>query len=178
MTDQKRRRIDRVLSPEFAEDLGSLDLEELRSRRDLAEEVEREMSYYRRMLHGRMDLLAFELRRRSGEETRTLIEALPDIIASGMRGAGDVGGIRHLSLDLDLPQVTGRRAIDHVLEDDAVTRVAEMDDDELAAAQHALADAEGEISNRRRRLHGIIDRLQAEIIDRYKRGLAESDASG
>lgn len=178
MTDQKRRRIDQILDPEFSRDVEALDLDELRRRRDLSEEVERELSYYRRLLHGRMDLLAFELRRRRGEEERTLIEALPEIIASGLsKSKGlDVGEIRHLSLELDLPQVTGRRSIDHVLEDDALTRVASMDEDDLAAAQRALTEAESEISGRRRKLHSVIDRLQAEIIDRYKRGLAGSEA--
>lgn len=178
MTEQNRRRIDQILDPEFSNDVGELELDELRTRRDFAEEVERELSYYRRVLHGRMDLLAFELRRRRGEEHRTLIEALPDIIAAGLTGDGlGVGDTRHLSLELDLPKVTGRRAIDQVLEDDALTRVAEMDEEELAAAQHALTEAESEISVRRRTLHGVIDRLQAEIIDRYKRGLAESSSS-
>ena len=44
-------------------------------------ELDVELSFYRRMLHGRMDLLSFELRRRSGEETRSLMEALPEILA-------------------------------------------------------------------------------------------------
>ncbi len=60
--------------------LTDLPLKELRSRRDLADTVETELSYYRRLLHGRMDLLAFEQRRRRGEETRSLIDALPEIL--------------------------------------------------------------------------------------------------
>src|SRR5690606_36494878 len=56
VTEQKRRRIDIALSEGFSTDLGELSLEEVRSRRDMAEEVERELSYYRRLLHGRMDL--------------------------------------------------------------------------------------------------------------------------
>jgi hypothetical protein len=178
VTEQKRRRIDRVLDPEFSLDVESLELDELRTRRDLAEEVEREMSYYRRLLHGRMDLLGFELRRRRGEETRTLIEALPEIIASGLTSEVGVADTRHLSLELHLPETTGRRPIDAVLEDDALTRVTSMSEDDLVETQEALTEAEGEISTSRRQLHGVIDRLQAEIIDRYKRGLAESDVSG
>lgn len=176
MTEQKRRRIDRALSDDFCEGLEDLPLDEVRRRRDMAEEVERQLSYYRRLFHGRMDLLAFEMRRRRGEETRTLIEALPEILASGIAGGGETGSYRHLTVELDLPEVTGRRDLDQILEGDALTRVTSMEDSELADIQLALTEAERTLSDQRRRLHEVIDRLQAEIIDRYKRGLAGSDA--
>lgn len=175
MTEKKRRRIDQVLSDDFCQNVEDLSLDELRRRRDLAEEVERELSYYRRLFHGRMDLLAFEMRRRRGEESRTLIEALPEILASGIPRSGEVSEYRHLSVELKLPEVTGRRDLDQILEGDALTRVTTMDVEELADFQIALADAERAVSGQRRSLHEVIDRLQAEIIDRYKRGLAGSD---
>lgn len=175
VTDQQqRRRIDQVLAPGFVADMADLELDELRSRRDLAEEVEREYSYHRRLIHGRMDLLAFELRRRRGEETKTLIEALPEIIAAGLNGAS-AGNYRHLSVEVNLPDVSGRREIDQVLDDDALVRVTTMDEAELSDVQMALADVEATVSERRRSLHAVIDTLQAEIIARYKRGVASSD---
>lgn len=176
MTDQQRRRIDQALSEDFAEGIEELTLDEVRRRRDMAEEVEREFSYYRRLLHGRMDLLAFELRRRRGEETRSLIEALPEIIASGLGSASSMGESRHLSVELHLPEVMGRRDLDHILEDDGLTRIASMEEDEIVDFQLGLAEAEKIVSEQRRKLHVVIDRLQAEIIDRYKRGLAGSDS--
>lgn len=176
VTDQQRRRIDQALSEDFCEGIEDLPLDEVRRRRDMAEEVERELSYYRRLFHGRMDLLAFELRRRRGEETRTLIEALPEILATGIGPtSSDAGGFRHLTVELDLPEITGRRDLDQILEDDGLVRVASMDDEEVAAFQLALTEAEKVVSEQRRRLHLVIDRLQAEIIDRYKRGLAGTD---
>lgn len=175
VTDHKRRRIDQVLADDFCEGLETMALDEVRRRRDMAEEVERELSYYRRLFHGRMDLLAFELRRRRGEETRSIIEALPEILASGLSGGGSPGGYRHLTVELNLPEITGRRDLDHILEDDGLARVATMEDEELVDFQMALTEAERAVSDRRRRLHQVIDRLQAEIIDRYKRGLAGSD---
>lgn len=176
MTDHHphRRRIDQILDEEFTSDASALDLDVLRERRDLAEAVERELSYYRRLLHGRMDLIGFEIRRRRGEETRSIIDALPEILAAGLTsGMGDIGDSRHLELQIDLPQITGRREIDAVLEDDALARVREMDEAELDATQEALTEAEAGISERRRQCHTVIDKLQAEIIDRYKRGLAD-----
>lgn len=175
MNDHKRRRIDQALDDDFCDGIETLPLDEVRRRRDMAEEVERELSYYRRLFHGRMDLLAFELRRRRGEETRSLIEALPEILSSGLASGGGAGGYRHLTVELDLPDITGRRDLDHILEDDGLMRVGSMDVSELGEFQLALAEAEKVVSGQRRRLHVVIDRLQAEIIDRYKRGLAGSD---
>ncbi|MEX0789347.1 MAG: hypothetical protein WD178_01075, partial [Actinomycetota bacterium] len=90
----ERRRIDQIQEPEFLTGLSSLPLKELRSRRDLADTVEIELSYYRRLLHGRMDLLAFEQRRRRGEETRSLIDALPEILTG--RDRTGAAPARHL----------------------------------------------------------------------------------
>ena len=66
----QRRRIDLALDPEFIADLETVDVAELRERRQLLDILDTELSYYRRILHGRMDLLDFELRRRSGLESR------------------------------------------------------------------------------------------------------------
>ena len=85
--EQHRRRIDQVLDPAFTADLEELPLEDLRARRNTLDELDTEFSYYRRILHGRMDLLDFELRRRSGEETRSIIEALPEILSDGATGS-------------------------------------------------------------------------------------------
>lgn len=167
---QKTRRLDQVLDPDFAADLESMDLDQVRTRRDLAEEVENELSYYRRLLHGRMDLLDFETRRRSGAETRTLIEALPEIL-TGRDRSGDARG-RHLSTSLpELPVAGGRRHLDRVLGADVLVGLSEFDDSELAAVQEELAEVEAEISTLRRQVQGVLDRVQAEIIARYKSGI-------
>lgn len=175
MTDRNRRRIDQVLDPDYTEGIEDLSLDELRRRRDLAEEVERELSYYRRLIHGRMDLIAFELRRRRGEESRSLIEALPQILAGGLGGGVEPGRLRHITVELDLPEVTGRRDIDKVLDDEATTRITTMTEEELTSFQDALAFAERPVSEQRGNVHEVIDMLQAEIIERYRRGLADSD---
>src|SRR5919198_473676 len=60
-----KRRIDRVLDPRFVADVEGLALDELRSRRSEAEEEERSISYLRRLLQGRIDILRAELARRA-----------------------------------------------------------------------------------------------------------------
>src|SRR5688572_23447809 len=140
----ERRRLDQVREPAFLANLSDLSLDELRLRRDLADTVETELSYYRRVLHGRMDLLAFEQRRRRGEETRSLIDALPEILTGRDRAGG--ASTRHLTTDApDIP-VQGRRHLDHVLGNDLMARLGDMSEEELSAAASELADLESEIS--------------------------------
>lgn len=172
---EARRRVDIVLDPAFLHRIGDVGIDELRERRRLADEVETEFSYYRRMLHGRMDLLAFEQRRRRGEETRSLIEALPEILGAG-ETVGRGGGRMTLPLAPHLPEVR-RRTIDRVLESDFLARLSEVSDSELEEYLEALAEVEGEISEQRRAVQRVFDTFQAEIAARYKTGLIEPTAT-
>jgi hypothetical protein len=173
VTKEGRRRIDQILDPEFQAGLAVSSLDELRDRRRLCDEVETELSFYRRLLHGRMDVLAFELRRRQGEETRSVIEALPEILASGERTAGRTGRLPQV-LAPDLP-LEGRRHIDQVLADDFMARLPEIEESQLSEIQVELAEVEGEISAQRRSVQQVFDVLQSEITRRYKEGLADVD---
>lgn len=173
---EHRRRIDIVLEPEFLQDLGELDLKELRKRRSTTDDVEAQISYYRRLLHGRMDLLNFEVRRRSGEEERTLLEALPEILASGMI-LGQEPNLKHLEVMPPLPSTTGRRLIDRIMEDGVLTRLPDLTDEDLGEAIDRLREVETEMSNQRRQLHSVIDTLQDEIVSRYRNQQDEATVS-
>jgi hypothetical protein len=166
-----RRRIDIILEPEFVDGLEALDLDELRARKKMADEVETELSYYRRLLHGRLDLLAFEMRRRSGEETRTLIDALPDVLGAGER-AGEGRSRFPTVFSPDLPD-DHRRHIDHVLDDDFLSRLPTLDDDELREIRSTLDEAETGISARRRSAQKVVDVLHHELVRRYKEDAAD-----
>ena len=176
MTD-KRRRIDIVLEPEYLEGLDGLDLDELRRRRDTAEDVESQISYYRRLLHGRMDLLNFELRRRGGEEERSLLEALPEILASGMI-LGAEPNLRHIETMPPIPSSTGRRLIDRIMDDAVLTQLPDLTEAEIHEALDSLRDVETELSNQRKDLHLVIDAIQDEIVGRYRSEQGEATVSG
>lgn len=156
-----------VLEPGYVEGLSNLDLNEVRRRRDTAEDVETQISYYRRLLHGRMDLLDFELRRRSGDEERSILEALPEILASGMI-LGSEPNLRHIETMPPLPTTTGRRLIDKILDDGVLTSLPELSEEDLSEAIERLREVETELSSQRRRLHEVIDRLQDEMVSRYR----------
>ncbi len=168
-----RRRIDQIVDEDFVADLGSLSLDVLRERRRLCDQVENELSYYRRMLHGRMDLLLFELRRRRGEETRSLIEALPEILSDS--GSGYEPSGRPIKVVIpDLPDQR-RRRIDEVLEADFLTRIALVEESELLEIQLALVETEADISAQRHTVQEKFNLVQAELTNRYKEGLANFD---
>jgi hypothetical protein len=174
---ETRRRIDVVLEPGYVEDLADVDLDELRQRRETAEDVETQISYYRRLLHGRMDLLNFELRRRSGDEERSLLEALPEILASGMV-LGSEPNLRHLETMPPLPTTTGRRLIDRIMDDGVLTQLPELSREDLGEAIERLEEVEAQLSVQRRQLHTIIDTLQDEIISRYRSQQGEAQVTG
>jgi len=120
-----------------------------------------------------MDLLAFELRRRSGEETRSLIDALPDILSDDSNE-----GASHFTLPktlpIDPPDVPreGRRPIDKVLGDDFLTHLPDIDDDDLNDIQLMLTEAEHKVSEQRRAVYNVLETLNSEIARRYRDGLA------
>lgn len=174
---EHRRRIDVVLEDEYLEGLDRLHLDELRERRATAEDVEAQISYYRRLLHGRMDLLNFEMRRRRGEESRTLIEALPEIIATGMV-FGDEPNLRHLETMPPIPNVTGRRLIDKIMADGVVTELPDLSVEDIGEALERLEEVESHLSTQRKQLHEVIDALQDEIISRYKSEQGEAQVTG
>lgn len=119
-----------------------------------------------------MDLLAFEMRRRSGEETRTLIEALPDILSDGVEGTTSHYTMPK-TLPLDPPDVPmeGRRSIDKVLADDFLTHLPEINDDELEAIQLMLTIAEKGVSEQRRAVYEALEALNQEVARRYRDGV-------
>lgn len=169
-----RRRIDQVLDEDFLSDIDEIEMDELRRRRQMAVDVEKELSYYRRLLHGRMDLLRFERRRRTGEENRSLIESLAEILSDPSRGDGH--DPRRTILDTDLPPMpdTGRREVDAVLGDQVLTKLDSVDDAGLAAALDAVQAIETEISDKRHQVQQVADLLSAQIAERYRSGTAES----
>jgi hypothetical protein len=167
----ERRRLDLIREPSFVADLELLSLDELRSRRDLAGDVETELSYYRRLLHGRLDLLAFEQRRRRGEESRTMIDALPEILTG--RDQPGRGQARHLSTELPELPVKGRRFLDRILGNDLMIRLAELNNVELVEASEELGEVEAEISAVRQDVQAVLDQLQAAVVSRYKNDLGD-----
>jgi hypothetical protein len=172
--EPRRRRIDQVTDPAYVQDLELLSMDELRNRRRVLDDLDTEFSFYRRMLHGRMDLLSFEMKRRSGEETRSLIEALPQILADGIDGPSRNTIPKDLSLDLPELSGSGNRSIDRVLGDGFLAYLPSLEDDELEDIQATLTEAEQQVSTQRRSVYDVHDRISEEITRRYRDGLVDT----
>ena len=166
-----RRRIDKVLGEGFASELGSLDIDELRTRRREAEQEEADLSYVRRMLQGRMDILRAELSRRaSGGDA--IVEHLSQVLSD--TGRNDHGLGRFLRVEPSRVD-EHRRAVEQVIADVGVSEVEGHSDDDIRAALGRLEEFEHAVSEDRQRVQHVMDALTAEVAGRYKSGAANVD---
>jgi hypothetical protein len=167
-----RRRIDRVLDPAFLRGLQGLPLDELRSRRDDAAQEETDLSYLRRLLQGRMDLVRAELRHRGGEPGTT-VDELPTILGVGVVAAAHGSG-RFQTVN---PSRTGehRRAAEALAGDPQLSDVTSLDDRALDAALTSYREEEASVSDRRHQVQLVMDTCNAEIGRRYREGDASVD---
>jgi hypothetical protein len=172
---QHRRRIDQVMAETFTTNIEDISIDELRSRRVICDDLDTELSYYRRMLHGRMDLLDFELRRRSGEETRSLIEALPEILADSPSGRTSNPLDRELSVDLPELAGSGNRDIDQVLSDGFLVRLPTTETEDLRSIRDLLSETERTVSAQRRSVYDAHEIVSGELSRRYREGSANAD---
>jgi hypothetical protein len=167
-----RRRIDKVLADDFADHLSGLDMDEVRTRRREAEQEEADLSYVRRMLQGRMDILRAELSRRSGGSDAKVVEHLSQVLSDA--GRSDHGLGRYLRVEPSRVD-EHRRAVEQVIADIGVSDVEGHSDDEVRAALHRLEEFEHVVSEDRRRVQKVMDALTAEVAGRYKSGAANVD---
>lgn len=163
-----------------AADLGDLDLVALRTLRGDAQSEEADLSYLRRLLHGRIDILRAELSRRAGAEgapgeaggpEAPVLDRLPEILADG---PSRVRSARHVTLGTPLSARVQRLAAD-ILADVELSDLDARTDPELRAAMGRLARCEQQVSGRRQRLQQTVDGCSAEIARRYREGEAHID---
>jgi hypothetical protein len=172
-----RRPIDRVLAPGFADGLSELSLDELRERRQLAEQEEADLSYARRLLQGRMDLLRAELASRTDDGavaagTRSdeeLARDLAVVLADGPRTDHGLG--RHITTE---PSRVGehRRAAEQAVDDVQASDPASLPDAGIAHALTRLGDLESSVSESRHQVQAVMDVLTTEVGRRYREGEA------
>ena len=167
-----RRRVDRVLAPGYAEDLAGLPLDEVRARRREAEQEEADLSFLRRMLHGRMDIVKAEQARRASDGSESVVDHLAEILADPSRSTRGLG--RHLSVEPSRVD-EHRRIVEQAISDSFISDVSSRSDTELAEALVTLQDHEREVSGVRVRVQQVADAFSGEIARRYKDGSASVD---
>jgi hypothetical protein len=169
---ERRRRIDKVLDATFLTNLSEWLLDALRSRHAECLEIETEVSYVRGVTQARIDILEAEIdRRASGGSISDLIAALPEILADeGPRAPVEKSRLtRRLAPSMDIGWKKGPRATHHRRHPG---EAAELDDDELQSTLRELGQLEQQVSQQRRELHQVIDRMEADLTARHKVGQA------
>jgi hypothetical protein len=165
-----KRRIDRVLAEDYLDGLADLPLPQVRELRDDAEQEETDLSYVRRLLQGRIDIIRAEIARRSGDGAGDLVGSLPDILADERGGPRGLG--RHQPTEPSRVDEHRRRA-EALVADVDVADVVARTDEELRDIVAECEAQEREYSDKRRAVQAVVDRCSAEIARRYREGEAD-----
>lgn len=171
VADRGNRRIDRVLDENYLAGLRSLPLAELRALREEAEQEEVDVSYLRRVLQGRIDIVHAELRRRESGQGGSLVEDLPNILADAPRGPARGLG-RHTTVQPSRADAH-RRYVEALVADVDLSDVTARSDDELRRVSELLEREERDVSEKRRAVQRVVDECSAEVARRYRDGEAD-----
>lgn len=168
-----RRRIDRVLDPAYIANLAELGLAEVRLRRDDAAQEETDLSYLRRLLHARIDIVHAEQRRRREGGSVALVAELSQILAVNAVGPATGSG-RHQALGPSRAEAH-RRHVEALVADVTLSDVGSRSSEQLHSALREYHAEEASVSQRRREVQHVVDTLNAEIGSRYASGAASVD---
>lgn len=145
-----------VVATAPSEQLAALGLAELRDYRHRLETEEDRASYWRRLVHARLDLLEAESASDHPLTVTDLVRVLGDTGAGHSRQA--LVSIRAADPLPELPELTEMWATD----------VDPHDPGQVADAVERLTRAERQLTDYRRALHERIDEATAELIVRYR----------
>ncbi|MEV5339071.1 aerial mycelium formation protein [Streptomyces sp. NPDC052676] len=166
------------LLPEPPEhDLAALSLPELRALRRDAQRDEADLSYVRRLLQGRIDILRAELARRGPASVvavgeGSVVERLPEILTDAP--ARHRSSARHVTLGTPQSEEYRRLAAE-MLGEVELSALDARTDAELTDGIGRLVRYEQQVSRRRQRLQRTADECSAEIARRYRDGEAQVD---
>ena len=144
---------------------------EVRRLRRQAEQEEVNLSYTRRLLQGRLDIVRREMQRRADNDGRSLVDLLPEILAE--KGRGPAHGLgRHQTVQPSDPEQY-EAWVNGLTPGADLSSVAALPDAKLEKAARSLAEAEKGLSERRRGVQQVMDSLAAELGRRYREGEAD-----
>ena len=170
--------IDDILDEDYLGDIEALDIAEVRSRRSSCKDIETGLSYLRRLVQGRLDVVTAEQARREaggeGDGLEDLIARLPALLAGSTRMPGT--GRLPESLGTGTPDPELEAELEEIITHGHLSDPSALSDDELATARTELDGFEAKVSRLRRALFDRIDALEAELTRRYRTGEASVDS--
>ena len=162
------RRIDRIRDPAYVEGLESLDLDDLRERRDECLAEREYLSLLRRLVQGRAEILKAELDDRGGgEQAAPLVDRLAQILSADEHEQSSRGEALRVGVPGDELSLA-RRHVERLVSDAGISDPAALGDDALADAVQVLATEERSVSDARHQVIVTLDALQDELKRRYK----------
>ena len=170
-------QLDRILMPDYLGAVADRPTREIRSMRAESQSLETQLSYLRRLVQGRQDIVAGELARRgrggAPADYTQLVDDLPEILADRIQAPG----LGRLPQTMAPGNVDGRLSarLDGIISAHGLADLEACDHDELVAMGAELEALEHEISELRRAMFDRIDALQAELTRRYRDGEAQVD---
>ncbi|MFJ1601324.1 ABC transporter substrate-binding protein [Streptomyces sp. NPDC088261] len=161
-------------------DFTVLRLPELRALRRDSQRDEADLSYLRRLLQGRIDILRAELARRTAPETpvvdrapgTSVVDRLSEILADAP--SRHRSSARHVTLSTPRSEEYRLLAAETLAEVE-LSDLEARTDDELHTAMGRLVRNEQQISRRRHQLQRTADDCIGEIARRYRDGEAQVD---
>ena len=163
-----RRRIDRVLDEGFVSDIGDLSLESLRERRNLARQEEADLSYVRRMLQGRIEIVQAELEAYSEGGEGNLVEKLTQILSSP--GGSVPAGARVTAAPTSAGE--DRRYAERLLNAVGLSQESDATSERGQQVLVKLREEERSVSEFRAKVQSVISVLTMELGQRYRSGEA------
>lgn len=167
-----RRRIDRVLAPDYTEGVEQRPLVEVRELRDEAAQEETDLSYLRRLLHARIDIVRAEQERRSSGGS-AVVEQLATILSTN--AVGPATGLGRYQTHEPSRADAHQRHVEALISDVDLSDVSKLSDSKLGEVLETFIAEEASVSVRRREVQVVVDKLNAEIASRYQRGSASVD---
>jgi hypothetical protein len=177
ITAMPATELDVLLDPAFLDGLRQLPLSAIRARRRECTEIEVGWSYFRRLVQGRLDIvLEVAHCRQIGEpvDAASLVARLPEILGEHVHTQGS-GRLPFLMAPAEQDQSLIDR-MDAIVDVDRLSELPPLSNEELGRIVEALSQLEREASATRRALHDVMDRLQEELVRRYKSGEASVDS--
>jgi hypothetical protein len=168
---------DRIADPEFLRALPDRSMDELRSMRSACGEIEAQLSYARRLVQGRLDIVEAERVRRSkglpASNLAELVAALPAMMASKLQTSGAAFRSRDIGTSED-PALEIR--LDQILDGGALVSLPTSTDEQLAVIAARLSAFERQVSMQRRQALVAFDTLSSEVIRRFRDGEVSVDS--
>ncbi len=170
-------QLSEVTDPGYLEGLEQWTLADVRARRDEATETETGLSYLRRIVQGRLDIVVAEQRHREQGENADmseLVDELPTILSGNVHAPG-LGRLPTLMAPGEMDPALERR-LEEILPAARLAKLPDLPDEDLRSAATGLTDFERSVSAQRRAVLDVLDRLQDEIVRRYRTGEATVDS--